>query len=71
MMNVDQSYPKLVKEFIVNLLQGFNDVDSGNYKMIQVRRYYFSFSPSIISEYIFRGRMIKFDHVPSLKTIAR
>lgn len=31
MMNVGLFYPKLVKEFIVYLPRGFNDVGSGDY----------------------------------------
>lgn len=66
MMNICPFYPKLVKKFIVNLSKGFNDARSGAYKKVHVRGNYFSFSPTIINDYLRRGVLIITDYVPSL-----
>lgn len=36
MMNISHFYLKLVKEFIVNLPKGFNDVESDDYMKVHV-----------------------------------
>lgn len=51
MSDIGHFYPKLVKEFIVNLSKGFNDAGS-EFNKVCVRGNYFGFSPTIIIEYM-------------------
>ncbi|KAI5412899.1 hypothetical protein KIW84_057501 [Lathyrus oleraceus] len=63
-------YPKLVKEFIVNLTSGFNNAESREYRKVRDRVCCFSLLPTIINEYLGHGILINVDRLPSLKTIA-
>lgn len=64
------SHAKLVKEFIVNLPSGFNNVGSKEYIKVYVRGYCFVFSSKIINECLGRGRLITIVRLHYLNTIA-
>lgn len=64
-------YPKLVKEFIVNLSKGFNNGDISEFSKVYLHGPYFEFSLAIINEYLGRGRLITYDHISSMKTISQ
>lgn len=56
MPNIGPFYPKLVKEFIVNLPKGFNDDERRDFRKVHVGGYYLGFSPTTINEYLGRGK---------------
>lgn len=58
MMKVGPFYPKLVKEFVINLHIRFNNAESRNYRKVHVIRTYFVFSHAIINEHCGHGRLI-------------
>lgn len=64
------SHAKLVKEFIVNLSSGFNNVGGREYIKVYVRGHCFVFSSKIINECLGRGRPITIVRFPYLNTIA-
>lgn len=68
--DIGHFYPKLVKEFIVNLSKGFNDAGS-EFNKVRLRGHYFGFSPTIINECMWRGKLISISHIPSLNTITQ
>lgn len=70
MSNIRPFYPKLVKEFIVNLPKDINDAGSIDFKKVHVIGYSFGFSGAIINEYLGRGKLIIEDMIPQLKIIA-
>lgn len=50
--DIDNYYPKLVKEIIVNLLRGFNDAGSSEFGKVLELGHFFSFSLAIINKYM-------------------
>lgn len=46
--NIGPRYPKLVKEFIINIPKKFNDDESKDFRKVCVRDFYFRFSPDIL-----------------------
>lgn len=66
MVDAGTLYPRLVKEFIVNLSKGFNDANSFKYSEVYVHGYCFGFSPTIINEYLGREKLTTIDRVPSI-----
>lgn len=70
-MNIGLYYPRLVKEFIVNLPSSFSDVGNAYYSKVCVKGHLFEFSPIVINDYLVRGRQTNASHFPSLKTIDR
>lgn len=45
-------YPRLIREFIMNLPSDFNDPSSLNYQLVHIRGSQFKISPSIINSFI-------------------
>lgn len=64
-------YPKLVKEFILNIPKEFNEAKSKKFRKVHVRGNYFGFSPAIINKYLRRGKLITADRIPHLKFITQ
>lgn len=70
-MNDEPYYPKSVKQFVVNPLNGFNNYESKEYRKVHVRGICFVYSLEIVNEYLSHGRFINIECLPSLKTVAR
>lgn len=68
--NLSPYYPKLVKQFVVNIPKDFNNVGSKDFRKLHVQGCCFGLSSAIIIEYLGRGKLITADEVPSLKAIA-
>lgn len=64
-------YHKLVKEFIVNLPSSLNKPDSPNFMMVYVKDHGFNFSPTVINDFLGRGKIINVDKLPSIHEIIR
>lgn len=71
MTDIGLFYPRLVKEFIVNLLKGFNDASSVEFRKVHVHGRSFGFSPTTINEHMGIGGLISADLASSMKTIAQ
>lgn len=69
--NLSPYYPKLVKEFVVNIPKDFNNAGSRDLRKLCVQGYCFGLSSDIIIEYLGRGKLIIADKVPSLKAITQ
>ncbi|KAA0063842.1 uncharacterized protein E6C27_scaffold827G00690 [Cucumis melo var. makuwa] len=50
--NVGPLYPKLIREFIVNLPDEFNDQSSADYQTVHIRGFKFVISPGVINEFL-------------------
>lgn len=64
-------YPKLVKEFLVNLSATIDQPDSSEFNKVYVRGHAFVFSPTVINDYLGHGRIITTDRLPSMNTVAK
>lgn len=71
MIDIGPFYPRLVKEFTVNLLKGFNDASNAEFRKVHVHGRSFGFSPTTINEHMGIGGLIFVDLVSSMKTIAQ
>ncbi|KAI5415039.1 hypothetical protein KIW84_040483 [Lathyrus oleraceus] len=69
MSSIGLFYHKLVKELIVNLPKRFNHACNSAFRKVRVHGHYFEFSPSIINEYLGRGRLLTDDHISLMKKI--
>ncbi|KAA0064034.1 uncharacterized protein E6C27_scaffold99G00320 [Cucumis melo var. makuwa] len=50
--NVDPFYPQLIREFIVNLPDEFNDPSSADYQTVHIRGFKFMISPVVINDFL-------------------
>ena len=58
-LNVDPFYPRLIREFTVNLPSEFNVPNSPNYQTIYIKGAKFKISPSVINSFL--GNFISFE----------
>lgn len=65
--NIGPFYPKMVKEFIVNLPKGFNDARSSKFTKVHVRGHCFELFLAMINDHLVRGKLIIANHIPSFK----
>lgn len=61
--NVGPFYPRLIKEFIVNLPSNFNDPSSLDYQLVHISGSQFKISPSIINSFL--GNNMSSDSITS------
>ena len=66
---IGPNYPRLVKEFICNLPSKLNDPDSPDFMKVFVRGHCFTLSPTVINDYLGRGRNKTKDRLPHVKII--
>ncbi|KAA0053607.1 uncharacterized protein E5676_scaffold522G001310 [Cucumis melo var. makuwa] len=64
--NVSSFYPQLIREFIVNLPDDFNDPSSADYQIVHIRGFKFVISPSVINGFL--GNTVDIDCSPSCHT---
>ena len=57
--NVGPFYPQLIREFIVNLPDEFNDPSSPNYQTVHIRGFKFVISPAVINGFL--GNVVDID----------
>lgn len=61
-IGISPYYPKLVKEFVMDLPTSINKPDSHDFSKVQVRGSCFDFSLAIINDYLGRGWLINADY---------
>ncbi|TYK27067.1 uncharacterized protein E5676_scaffold95G00660 [Cucumis melo var. makuwa] len=61
--NVGPFYPQLIREFIVNLPDEFNDPSSADYQTVHIRGFKFVISPTVINGFL--ENTVDFDCSPS------
>ncbi|TYK01623.1 gag-pol polyprotein [Cucumis melo var. makuwa] len=61
--NVGPFYPQLIREFIVNFPNDFNDPSSTDYQTVHIRGFKFVISPTVINEFL--GNVIDVYYSPS------
>uniref|UniRef100_A0A9I9E771 Putative plant transposon protein domain-containing protein n=1 Tax=Cucumis melo TaxID=3656 RepID=A0A9I9E771_CUCME len=64
--NVGPFYPQLIREFIVNLPDDFNDLSSADYQTVHIRGFKFVISPAVINGFL--GNTVDIDCSPSCPT---
>ncbi|TYK29236.1 uncharacterized protein E5676_scaffold1228G00270 [Cucumis melo var. makuwa] len=64
--NVGPFYPQLIREFIVNLPDEFNDPSSADYHTVHIRGFKFVISPAVINGFL--GNTVDIDCSPSCPT---
>ncbi|TYK30679.1 uncharacterized protein E5676_scaffold1704G00220 [Cucumis melo var. makuwa] len=64
--NVSPFYPQLIREFIVNLPDEFNNPSSVDYQIVHIRGFKFVISPAVINGFL--GNIVDIDYSPSCPT---